>query len=363
MNRLIILFADPERPPEVLEAQDGEVLRYDVLRDHEADSWSPMRTLLVVPGADVTARWLDLPAASDAQARSAAGFMLEESLAGAPERHHIAVGPRTDGPRLTAVVDALRLQGWLDRAAVLGIAPDIVTPDHLILPVPEDDRLIGVRFGPQLSVRGYGLALSGEPDLLAVVLGERTPTPANPLDSAALLARGADAPAINLLQGAFAPGGERSEAGSWKRAAALAALLLVSPLLIAGAHIARNTGAALGLEDRADRRAIAMAPSLRGQKDPAGQALGLLESRRAADRFLALSAATFQVVQASGPVRMETLVYGEDSALRVSVAYANYSDLDTLKAAAAQAGLDLTEDSTVTEGGRISTDLIVRSAR
>jgi general secretion pathway protein L len=49
--------------------------------------------------------------------------------------------------------------------------------------------------------------------------------------------------------------------------------------------------------------------------------------------------------------------------LRISVAYVNYSDLDTLKAAAAQAGLDMIEDSTVTEGGRISTDLIVRSAR
>ncbi|WGM37651.1 type II secretion system protein GspL [Caulobacter sp. NIBR1757] len=362
MNRLIILFADPDRPPEVLESQDGEVLRYEVLRQGEAEAWAPARTILVVPGADVAARWLDLPAASDAQARSAAGFMLEEALAAAPERQHIAVGPRGDGPRLTAVVDAPRLQGWLDRAAALGVTPDVVTPDHLILP-PADDRLVGVRFGQLLSVRGHDLALSGEPELLAAVLGERTPTPANPLESAALLARGAEAPAINLLQGAFAPGGERTESGGWKRAIVLAALLLISPLLIAGAQIARNTGAALGLEDRADRRAVAMVPSLRGTSDPAGQALARLEARHAADRFLDLTAATFQVVQASGPVRMETLVYGEDGALRISVAYANYSDLDTLKAAAAQAGLDLVEDSTVTEGGRISTDLIVRSPR
>ena len=362
MNRLIILFADPERTPEILEAEGGEVLRYDVMRDGEAAGWAPARTILVVPGADVAARWLDLPAASDAQARSAAGFMLEEALAAAPERQHIAVGPRTDGPRLTAVVDAPRLQGWLDRAAVLDITPDVVTPDHLILP-PQDDRLIGVRFGALLSVRGHDLALSGEPDLLAAVLGDRAPTPANPLESAALLARGAEAPAINLLQGAFAPGGERTQGGGWKRAAILAALVAISPLLIAGAQIARNTGAALGLEDRADRRAVAMVPPLRGTSDPAGQALARIEARREADRFLGLSAATFQVVQASGPVRMETLVYGEDSALRVSVAYANYSDLDTLKAAATQAGLDMTEDSTVTEGGRISTDLIVRSAR
>lgn len=362
MNRLIILFADPERLPEVLEAQGGEVLRYDVMRPGEADGWAPAHTILVTPGADVVARWLELPDASDAQARSAAGFMLGETLAAAPERQHIAVGPRGEGPRLTAIVDAPRLQGWLDRAAALGVKPDMVTPDHLILP-PAGDRLVGVRFGPLLAVRGHDLALSGEPDLLAAVLGPRTPTPANPLESAALLARGAEAPAINLLQGPFAPGGERSEGGGWKRAAILAALLVISPLLIAGAQIARNTGGAMGLEDRADRRAVAMVPSLRGQKDPASKALAQLEARRAADRFLELSAATFQVVQASGPVRMETLVYGEDGALRISVAYVNYSDLDTLKAAAAQAGLDMIEDSTVTEGGRISTDLIVRSAR
>ncbi|MDB5471676.1 MAG: ral secretion pathway protein [Caulobacter sp.] len=362
MNRLVLLFADPERPPEVLEASGGEVLRHEAMRPGEAADWTPARTILVVPGAEVAARWLDLPAASDAQARSAAGFMLEAALAAAPERQHIAVGPRGEGPRLTAVVDAPRLQGWLDRAAALGVEADVVTPDHLILP-PADEGLVGVRFGPLLAVRGPDLALSGEPELLAAVLGDRTPAAANPLDAAALLARGAEAPVLNLLQGAFAPGGERSETGGWKRAAVLAALVLISPLLIAGAQIARNSGAAFSLEGRADRRAVAMAPSLRGTSDPAGQALARLEARRAADRFLDLSAATFQVVQASGPVRMETLVYGEDAALRISVAYANYSDLDTLKAVAAQAGLDMVEDSTVTEGGRISTDLIVRSAR
>lgn len=362
MNRLILLFADPDRPPEVLEARGGEVLRHETMRPGEADSWAPARTILVVPGAEVAARWLDLPAASDAQARSAAGFMLAETLAAAPERQHIAVGPHSDGPRLTAVVDAPRLQSWLDTASALGVSPDIVTPDHLILPA-SDAGLVGVNFGPLLAVRGANLALSGEPELLTAVLGDRAPTPANRLEAAALLAQGAEAPILNLLQGGFAPGGEPAETGSWKRAAALAALVLISPLLIAGAQIARNSGAALSLEDRADRRAVAMAPSLRGHKDPAGEALARLEARRTAQHFLTLSAATFQVLQASGPVRMETLVYGEDGALRISVAYANYSDLDTLKAVAAQAGLDMTEDSTVTEGGRISTDLIVRSAR
>jgi general secretion pathway protein L len=363
LSRLVILFADPERPPEVLESSQGEILRYDVFVEGEPAGWAPARTTLVVPGAEVLARWLTLPTGSDAQARSAAGFMLEEALAGQGARQHIAVAPRQDGERLVAVVDEARLQGWLDRAAVLGFKPDGVTPDHLILPAPEDDSLIGVRFGQLLAVRGRDIAASVEPDLLSAVLGDRAPPPANPLDAAGLLARGAEAPAINLLQGAFGEGRERGDEGGWRRAAILAAILILSPLLIALAGIARNTGAAMSLEDKADRRAVALAPALRGQKDPADKLLAQIEARRSADQFLDVSARTFRLIQASGAVRMETLVYSADGSLRTSIAYANYSDLDSLKAAAKGAGLEVAEDSTVTEGGRITSDLIIRSAR
>ncbi|MBX3479203.1 MAG: type II secretion system protein GspL [Caulobacter sp.] len=362
LNRLVIFFADPERPPEVLETVDGEILRYDVMDDHEAATWAPARTLLIVPGADVAARWLDLPAASDAQARSAAGFMLEDALAGPASEHHIAVGPPGDGRRLVVVVDHARLRSWMDRAAALGVSPDIVTPDHLSLPESLDGQPLGVRFGGLLAVRGHELALSGEPELLGAVLGDRSPAAANPLEAAALLARGALTPAVNLLQGDFARGGGRTPGGAWKRAAILASLLIVSPLVIGLAQLARNTASAAALERQADKRAVAMAPAARNQKAPARFVLGQIEQRRAANRFLDTASAFFQVVQASGAVRMDTLVYGADGALRTTVSYLNYSDLDGLKTAAREAGLDLTDDATVTEGGKISSDLIIRKA-
>lgn len=362
LNRLVIFFADPERPPEVLETVDGEILRYDVMADDEAASWAPARTLLVVPGADVSARWLDLPAASDAQARSAAGFMLEETLAGPASDHHVAVGPSGDGKRLVAVVDTARLRAWLDRAAALGVTPSIVTPDHLSLPENLDGQPLGVRFGTLLAVRGHELALSGEPELLGAVLGERAPVAANPLEAAALLARGALSPAVNLLQGDFAPGGGRAPTRGWRRAAVLAILLLVSPVVIGLAQLARNTASAAALERQADKRAVAMAPAARGQKSPARFVLGQIEQRRRANRFLDTASAFFQIVQASGAVRMDTLVYGADGALRTTVTYLNYSDLDGLKTAASEAGLDLSDEATVTEGGRISSDLIIRKA-
>lgn len=362
LTRLVILFADPERQPEVLETEGGEVARYDVLREGEAAGWAEGRTILVVPGAEAAARWLDLPAASDAQARSAAGFMLEETLAAASEAQHIAVGEREPAGRLTVVVDAGRLRGWLDRAAFLGVRPDLVSPDHLILPPPEDDSLVGVRFGPLLAVRGQGYALSGEADLLEAVLGERLPRATGPLDSAALLARGALAPPVNLLQGAFAPGAARQADGGWRRALVLAGLVLVSPLVLLLADAARQQGRAWSLEDQAAARAVAMAPAARGEADPAAFVLRQIDTRRSADSFLTTAAALFRTLETAGGIRLDTLVHGRDGALRATIAYANYSDMEVLKAAAAEAGLALTEDSTVTDNGAITSDLIIRSA-
>ena len=66
------------------------------------------------------------------------------------------------------------------------------------------------------------------------------------------------------------------------------------------------------------------------------------------------------MIQSAPGVTLDTLVYGEEGAIRSAISYANYSDMDQLRTAAKRLGLELTEQSTVSEGGRISSDLIVR---
>ncbi|HRD46993.1 MAG TPA: type II secretion system protein GspL, partial [Caulobacter sp.] len=62
---------------------------------------------LVVPGADILARWLDLPDRNDVQARSAVTFLLQDEVIEAGDDLHIALGAaEPDGRRLAVVARA-----------------------------------------------------------------------------------------------------------------------------------------------------------------------------------------------------------------------------------------------------------------
>jgi len=219
MNRTRIVFAGaaPDAEPTYLILDElGSVVGRGILPVQEASALTPMRNVLVVPGADVLIRWVSVKAASEAQARAAALAQLEDQMT-SPAGAHLALAPaEADGQRLAAVVAAARMQAWLDGAALHGIAPDLVIPDCLALPEPSEDPdgasiLATAEFGGLTAVRGRRLAFTGEPDLVAAVVGDRpAQTLAGPVLERAL-ADMAVSPALTLLQGAFDPGGVAHE--------------------------------------------------------------------------------------------------------------------------------------------------------
>lgn len=312
------------------------------------------RDILVVPGAEAAARWLDLEGRTQAQARAFAAFQLADELAGGTEGLHIAVGPPDAAGRLTVVVEEARLRGWLAEAAALGIKPAAVVPDHLMLR-PEEGVVVAARFGPLMAARGERLALSAEPELVETVLEGRAWRLVEGAELEAMLALQAASPPVDLLQGAFARRDPALRRADLIRAAVLAAVLVASPLALLLAGIARDELAARAMLDQA-RAAAAHA----GAADLA--ALDARLSRlRAADGFPALAAGFFAAVEKVPAVRLETLVYSADGAIRSTLAYGAYSDMDRLREAAAGAGLVIEEDSTLTEGAQITSDVVVRS--
>ena len=215
----------------------------------------PSEQVLLLETARVTAQ--------RAQFVKAVPFALEDQLASPVEDLHFALPERLSEARVpVAVVAREVLRGWLARLAEDGIRPDALIPETLALPVAaggtlvlEDDRAL---------LRGPNAALAcdiaGLPEWLEVFaandadtfmpevrdfraaiplrlpgrIGQYHARQRDPL--AYFAAQLGNEPALNLLQGEFAPAHRGAPARRlWRVAAALSAAALVLLFAYAGA--------------------------------------------------------------------------------------------------------------------------------
>src|SRR5690606_7601148 len=245
-TRLILLRRDPAHPATCLELDPrGRILsRRPLDPAHPAPPGPAARTVVAVPGEAVRTLWLDLPAHNPVQALAAARILLQEHVAGDLDGLHIAIGPSGQGPRLLAVADDAQVHAWRQRAQALGVVPDALVPVQLLADAPADRPLQVLEHDGLWLVRGPQLALAAEPALAQRIIGTRGMRQVE--DAAAveaLLAAGAAAAipgGIDLLQYAHARPRDRAVSSRRRRLALLAALCLLSPLLLQGASALRH---------------------------------------------------------------------------------------------------------------------------
>lgn len=367
-TRIVIAGAAPDAEPTYLILDElGSVVGRGILPVQEASALTPMRNVLVIPGAEVLVRWIEVKAASEAQARAAALAQLEDQMTSAAGAH-LALGPaEADGQRLAAVVSAARMQAWLDSAALHGITPDVVIPDCLALPEPPEDPdggsiIVTAEFSGLTAVRGRRLAFTGEADLVAAVVGAR---PAETLAGPALeraLADAAVSPVLNLLQGAFDPD-RREPLGPRDlcRPALLALALLVSPLILWAAQAGADHVRAMQAEARAEAKVAALLPEGTAVTDPAAQAQAQLDALSLASGGGAggLAAQLFSAVEPLDQVQVESLIVMPDGSARAALSHAAYSDGEGLAQALQAAGLTVRIEGSREEGGRVISDVIL----
>lgn len=320
----------------------------------------PMRTVAIAPGADVLVRWLELPSGSAAQAAAVAAHRLRDDLAAAPDRLAVALGPVTGsgGRRLVAVAGRSLLEAWGDYLIGLGVKPDVLIPDSLVLPEPgPEDSLIAATFGADLALRGPDLALSIQPDLVEAVAAGRCVRRIEGADEIErLLAAAALRPPINLLGGT----GRRVEADrrAWRRAAALAAAVVLSPLVLTLAAAGHDEWRARHADQRADAAARAAFPDIAPEADAAAEATRRLATTPPPGGVIAAAAALFAALEAVEGAELDALTT-DAGALRATVTYAAYEDLDTLRQAMATQGMALIEDSTIDDQGKVVSEVRV----
>ncbi|MDG2531395.1 type II secretion system protein GspL [Caulobacter endophyticus] len=355
MTRLLFLPDGPDEAPEIVEAGAHGPVRRKLLPSEQAGG----SAMLVLPGARAVSRWLDLPGGSLAQARAAAAFQVGDAVATGAEGLHLAVGERdAEGRALVVWIDREVLRSALETARARGVEVTGAAPDYLFLPDDAEGRTVLAAFGERLGVRAEGLAFGVEPELASIVVGDRPHRyiPASELD--AWLLASATRPAVDLLQGQFAPR-TQGPVLRWKRLAVLAAVVVVSPLVLLLAQVAKDGLAARALEARNRTLAVRLVPQAARYGDPARFAVGRLQARTRLG-FGDLAAGYVDAVRSVSGMRLDTLVHGQDGAIRSSVSYVNYSDMDQLRRALKSGGFDVVEQGTLTEGQRVTSDLIIR---
>lgn len=363
-TRLILIPAHAAEPASFLVFDDaGGVLERGRLGLEDAAPLTAMRTVAIAPGADVLIRWLDLPAGGPAQQRAAALWALKDDLAVRSERLSAALGPPPPSgePRLAAVVDSALLQTWKAHLAALGAAADVIVPDSLVpAPPAEPDAAHVISFGGDAAVRAHGLAMTVQADLVETVLnGRRRLDTTRPEDVERHLIETARRPPVNLLDDGRAEAAGRR---AWLRAAVLAGLCLVSPLMLTVAQAARDDLAAARAERQARALAVRLDPALAQSDDPVGDGIARLDSRLPGGT-LAAAATLTRAIEGVPGAALESLSLDPQGGLRAGLVYPAFQDLETLRHAVASAGLVLTELSTVEDQGRVVSDLSVEAAQ
>lgn len=362
--RLILIPATGGQPaPYLIIRPDGHVLdRGELAFDGVAPE--AMRTVAVAPGGDVLIRWLDLPPGSPAQGRAAAVWMLRDQVAAAPDRLATALGPPPGAgqPRMVAVVGRSLLEAWTDYLAALGVRADVILPDVLTLAEPEEDgTLSAVAFGEGMALRGRHFAATVQPDLVELIAAGRPVAPVqDPVVLERALVAAALTPPINLLDS-----GERGAraVGGWRRAGVLAALLVLSPLVLVMATALRDDRAARQARAEALAAIAAAAPDLAQAPDPVEALRRRLATTPPPGGVTAAAAALFTAVEAVEGAELDILIADPEDGVKATVSHPAYGDMAVIRRSMAAAGMSVTETGSLEDGGRVVSDITIGAAR
>lgn len=363
--RLILIPATGSQPaPFLIVGADGYVLDRGELSLDGGVAPEPMRTVAVTPGGDVLIRWLDLPPGSTVQGRAAAAWMLRDQVAATPDRLATVLGPPTPAgePRLVAVVSRSLLEAWTDYLGALGVRAEALVPDVLTLGEPQaEDTLSAVSFGEGMALRGHRFAATVQPDLVErIAAGRRIIPVQDPVAVERALVAAALAPAINLLDT-----GEREAAavGGWRRAAVLAVLLMLSPLVLVVAAAGRDSMAAREARSAALAAIAVAAPDLARDPDPVEAVRRRLATAPPPGGITAAAAALFTAVEAVEGAELDILIADPADGVKATVSHPAHGDMVLIRRSMAGAGMTVTETGTLEDGGRVVSDITIGAGR
>jgi general secretion pathway protein L len=346
----------------VVAARGADLEAAPALADPETGD--TLRVIAIVPGDAVTLHWLEVPAGlAPAQAIAAARLMAADVSAQPVPDMHVAVGPEaSDEPaRAVALVPAITMAGWIGRLQAQGLDPDLVLPEPLLLPRPQEGFVRHDR-GPLPLFRGRSDAFSVEPELAGLVLANADVVSLDAAQFEAGIAEAVAHPPVNLRQGAFAK--RRRWKLEWKlirRLVSLALGILLITLAIQVVSILRYTYAADALEVEANRVAARALPRVTVSNAPAQLERRLTELGGAGGGYSDIAAAVFAAVRDTPNAELTGLIFDPGGSLRATVQADSPATLTAFQERIGASGFTVEAGPLRTAGGRPVAELTVRA--
>jgi general secretion pathway protein L len=360
------------------------------------------RVVVVVPATEVLILESDIPTRKRQRILKALPFVLEEQLAEDVEQLHFAIVSCQGAEKVTAaVISKQRMASWLTLLQQVGIHPQQMVPESLVLPLHNgewsllaDNETVLLRTA---ECRGYALPASVAAESLLLALeqcGDEKPAKVSLFTDKAgdypegleqqlrdagvevvekaeinLLERFPSGsryePPIDLLQGDFS---RKEQIGKiWRPWRAAAILLLVILLLQGG--IAIQEYYQLSSEEAELTTAIEQIyrktfPDARKVVDPKvqmEQRLAELRHGGSGGGFLGLLSQAGPIIKQAQGIGVESLRYNQ-SVLEIELLLADFQVLDKLKQALIQGGLSVNITTANAQDGKVRSQLRIQGA-
>ena len=238
-----------------------------------ADLRGADQVVVLAPAEAVTLTRVSLPPVNPARRAQVLPFALEDQVLDDVESLHFVAADRADGDgrHAVAIVARQSMQAWLALLAEQDIAPDVLVPDCLAVPLQDRAPMVLIEGGRAMlrltADQGFACAAGQVRQWLPNGVEPDTLSGDSP---AKALARGLELESgINLLDGDFAPRHRHApQRRLWRVAAILAGLAMVIGLLAQLTSVLRLKHANAQAETQIQQRYQALFPDSPPVPDP-----------------------------------------------------------------------------------------------
>ncbi|MEQ9110511.1 MAG: type II secretion system protein GspL [Rhodospirillaceae bacterium] len=348
----------------------------------------------IVPNQHITLREIEIPTRSDAQARAAAPFAIEDEIAEDPAYVHVAVGPEMrPGTRLVAVIAHEQMAKWGDALINQEAGNAILLPESCAHKLAEGEAMLIDHEDSILLILHGGVGFAVEIDLFALVierlivessiksltiyshrfeilipatlrglLNINVQPSLSDVQYEKMLAAGLSTKTLNLRQGRYAPAmSPLSVLKDWKVPGALIGALALSYLLWVLLQAVQLSSGAEALRAETETIFRQALPDVVRMVNPRAQIQARLnESGGAGDQFLILSSGLFTALENTPGSRLNALQFNAGQGrLTATVVLPSYAEMESVRRYLNALDLKLEEGSTRSADNAVVSDLQV----